>query len=245
MKAGEVHKMSVEELGVEVAKLRNDLYDLRTQAVTEKVEDTSKFKKLKKIPGDNVIYSLDVVPGVALSDPDQDGRVRVRIGSATAVLSGGGPSCSLVSPAFVAASGSLPPGVSFPDGLFQFQASGCTGSVTLTVTFPTAFAAGVQYWKYGPTPGQASDHWYTLGAANGLSLAGHVATFTIADGGLGDDDLSVNGTIIDAGGPSLAAVAPQSAIPAPMFDSRSLAALIALLALCGAAALRTQRKASP
>ena len=48
MKAGEVHKMSVEELGVEVAKLRNDLYDLRSQAVTEKVEDTSKFKKLKK-----------------------------------------------------------------------------------------------------------------------------------------------------------------------------------------------------
>jgi large subunit ribosomal protein L29 len=48
MKAGEVHKLSVEELGVEVAKLRNDLYDLRSQAVTEKVEDTSKFKKLKK-----------------------------------------------------------------------------------------------------------------------------------------------------------------------------------------------------
>ena len=48
MKAGEVHKMSVEELASEVTKLRNDLYDLRTQAVTEKVEDTSKFKKLKK-----------------------------------------------------------------------------------------------------------------------------------------------------------------------------------------------------
>ena len=48
MKAGEVHKMSVEELGVEVAKLRNDLYDLRTQAVTEKVEDTSKFGKVRK-----------------------------------------------------------------------------------------------------------------------------------------------------------------------------------------------------
>jgi large subunit ribosomal protein L29 len=48
MKAGEVHKMSVEELSVEVAKLRNDLYDLRSQAVTEKVEDTSKFRKLRK-----------------------------------------------------------------------------------------------------------------------------------------------------------------------------------------------------
>jgi large subunit ribosomal protein L29 len=48
MKAGEVHKMSVEELATEVAKLRNDLYDLRSQAVTEKVEDTSKFGKLRK-----------------------------------------------------------------------------------------------------------------------------------------------------------------------------------------------------
>jgi large subunit ribosomal protein L29 len=48
MKAGEVHKMSIEELGVEVAKLRNDLYDLRSQAVTEKVEDTSKFGKIRK-----------------------------------------------------------------------------------------------------------------------------------------------------------------------------------------------------
>jgi len=48
MKAGEVHKMSVEELAVEVTKLRNDLYDLRSQAVTEKVEDTSKFGKLRR-----------------------------------------------------------------------------------------------------------------------------------------------------------------------------------------------------
>ena len=40
--------MSMEELGVEVTKLRNDLYDLRSQAVTEKVEDTSKFGKLRK-----------------------------------------------------------------------------------------------------------------------------------------------------------------------------------------------------
>ena len=48
MKAGEVHKMSVEELGVEVAKLRNDLYDLRTQAVTEKVEDNTQFGKVRR-----------------------------------------------------------------------------------------------------------------------------------------------------------------------------------------------------
>ena len=48
MKANEVHKMSPEELTLEVGKLRNDLYDLRSQAVTEKVEDISKFGKIRK-----------------------------------------------------------------------------------------------------------------------------------------------------------------------------------------------------
>jgi ribosomal protein L29 len=47
MKSMEVHKMKDEELGVELARLRNDLYDLRSQGVTEKVEDTSRFPKLR------------------------------------------------------------------------------------------------------------------------------------------------------------------------------------------------------
>ena len=159
-------------------------------------------------------------------------------GNATAVLSGGGASCTLVNPAFIAAPVSPPAGMTFPDGLFQFQASGCTGSITLTVTFPTAFAANVQYWKYGPTQNQNSNHWYTLGAANNLSLSAHVATFTIADGGLGDDDLTVNGTIIDAGGPSVgSAITQQAAVPAPTLDTRSLIALIALLSVLGAGVL--------
>ncbi|HEX7914129.1 choice-of-anchor U domain-containing protein, partial [Rudaea sp.] len=165
-------------------------------------------------------------------------------GNAHAVLSGGGPTCTLVNPAFVAAPVSPPAGVSFPDGLFQFQASGCTGTITLTVTFPSPFTANEQYWKYGPTLGQASDHWYTLGAANNLSLLANVATFTIADGGLGDDDLSVNGTIIDAGGPSIAAaVNPQAtAVPAPALDPRNLMTLIALLAAFGTIAARNRGK---
>jgi large subunit ribosomal protein L29 len=40
--------MNDEELQQEVAKLRNDLFDLRSQSVTEKVEDTSKFGKMRK-----------------------------------------------------------------------------------------------------------------------------------------------------------------------------------------------------
>lgn len=48
MKGSEVNKMSDEELKVELARLRNDLYDLRTQSITEKVEDTSRQSKARK-----------------------------------------------------------------------------------------------------------------------------------------------------------------------------------------------------
>jgi ribosomal protein L29 len=43
LKAKEVHKLSDEEIDVEVARLRTRTFELRTQAVTEKIEDTSQF----------------------------------------------------------------------------------------------------------------------------------------------------------------------------------------------------------
>lgn len=48
MKAVEVHKLNVEELKVESHRLRRKLFDLRAQTVTEKIEDTSQFRKLRK-----------------------------------------------------------------------------------------------------------------------------------------------------------------------------------------------------
>ena len=48
MKAKEVHKLSSEELVVEVKRLRRWMFDLRTQAVTEKIEDTSQFQKTRR-----------------------------------------------------------------------------------------------------------------------------------------------------------------------------------------------------
>ncbi len=48
MKAKEVHKLNDEELTIEAGRLRRTLFDLRVQAVTEKIEDTSQFAKLKK-----------------------------------------------------------------------------------------------------------------------------------------------------------------------------------------------------
>lgn len=47
MKAIEVHKLSGEEIDVELDRLRRKLYDLRCQAATEKIEDPSLFKKVR------------------------------------------------------------------------------------------------------------------------------------------------------------------------------------------------------
>ncbi len=48
MKAKEVHKLSEEELDIEVKRLRGRLFELRNQSVTEKIEDTSQFRKIRK-----------------------------------------------------------------------------------------------------------------------------------------------------------------------------------------------------
>jgi large subunit ribosomal protein L29 len=48
MKANEVHKLRDEELTIEVGRLRRKLFELRTQAVTEKIRDTSQFAKIRR-----------------------------------------------------------------------------------------------------------------------------------------------------------------------------------------------------
>ena len=48
MKAKEVHKLSDEEIVVEVGRLRYKRFELRTQAVTEKIEDTSQFAEVRR-----------------------------------------------------------------------------------------------------------------------------------------------------------------------------------------------------
>ena len=48
MTGKEVRAMSDEEIKVELARLRDKVYGLRTQGVTEKVEDNSQFTKIRK-----------------------------------------------------------------------------------------------------------------------------------------------------------------------------------------------------
>lgn len=44
----EIHKLSAEQLQAELAEARKRLYELRTQAVTEKIEDPTRFRKTRR-----------------------------------------------------------------------------------------------------------------------------------------------------------------------------------------------------
>lgn len=48
MTGDEVRKMKDEEIKVELARLRTKLFDLRSQTVTEKVENTAQFAVLRR-----------------------------------------------------------------------------------------------------------------------------------------------------------------------------------------------------
>jgi len=48
-KKKDIQKLSDEELAIEIRDARRKLYDLRSQRVTEKIEDTSQFTRHRKI----------------------------------------------------------------------------------------------------------------------------------------------------------------------------------------------------
>ena len=48
MKPTEVHKMSLEELRIEAQRLRRHLFDLRSQAVTEKLENPKQMVNTRR-----------------------------------------------------------------------------------------------------------------------------------------------------------------------------------------------------
>ena len=48
MTGKEVRALSDEEIRVELGRLRRSLFTLRTQSVTEKVEDNSQFRKVRR-----------------------------------------------------------------------------------------------------------------------------------------------------------------------------------------------------
>jgi hypothetical protein len=156
-----------------------------------------------------------VPPVVSFSGPTATGS-----GMSKVEFSGGGEGCAFSKSAYLPAPnnanstvGALtdPAQLSFPDGLVDFTVSGCVGGSTLnfTLTLPSAAPAGATLYKYGPTFSDATPHWYSLPAG----FDGKTVTFSITDGGLGDDDLTANGVIADPSG--VAVPGGRRAIPVP------------------------------
>jgi len=172
-------------------------------------------------------------------------------GMAAVSMSGGGSSCRFVDPHWLAAPpgfGEVPPslpgvGVTFPHGLLAFATEQCTSGarVTFAIDLPRAVPAGFVYWKYGPTSDNHAPHWYVLPS----SISGNRVTFTIEDGGLGDDDLTANGAIVDQGGVGTALAAPPLAVvQVPTLGERALAALCAMMLVLGVIAMRRRLSTS-
>ncbi len=97
------------------------------------------------------------------------------------------------------------PRTKFQFGLYSFTLTGVQppGAITIREILPGP--ASVDYYRYGPTPGDATPHWYNWlfdeGLGTGAEVSGNIINLHFSDGGFGDDDLTINGVIVDAGGP--------------------------------------------
>ncbi|NQE05298.1 hypothetical protein C5S32_05450, partial [ANME-1 cluster archaeon GoMg1] len=91
------------------------------------------------------------------------------------------------------------PALVFPHGFFSFDITGLTPgqTVVVTITLPDNVPVGTQYWKYHASKGS----WIQI--PMGSDDGDEIITITLEDGGLGDDDGTANGVIVDQGGPGM------------------------------------------
>jgi hypothetical protein len=178
--------------------------------------------------GTNATQSFTLTVGAATS---HTGQTATGTGTATATFTGGGTNCSFTSSQFVGLGTVAPPGsYTFPHGLFNFTTQNCTvgGAVTVTVTYPQALPPDAVFLKYGRTSANATPHWYSHPA----TISGNTATYTVTDGGPGDDDLAANGSITDPAGLGVVAggIVPEQV---PTLDRWALLLLGALMWVVG------------
>lgn len=140
-----------------------------------------------------------------------------------------------------------PAGYSFPHGLLDFALMDGFGTATITITYPSALPANTVYWKYGPSPAGyncsgpecAAPHWYPMPAAQAV-VSGNTVTLTIADGGVGDDDLSADGWILDVGGPGVPVGSGVAKVPT--LSEWGIVLLMGLVVLLGVRGVRAKRE---
>jgi hypothetical protein len=152
-----------------------------------------------------------------------------------------GPDAGFIATLTAVNEGSLPsagkPGLQFPHGFFSFKITGLTSgaNVTVTIVLPSNAPVGTQYWKYGPTPTDPTDHWYQLPI--GDDDGDNVITITLTDNGLGDDILTgQDGEIVDQGGPGTPGV-PVGGFIEPVNKFSVLTPCLALVGIVVAVAV--------
>jgi len=128
----------------------------------------------------------------------------------------------------------------FPHGFFSFTITGLTAgqSVTVNIVLPSDMPANAEYWKYGPTPDNPTDHWYEFmyDGQTGAEINGNLVTLHFVDGLRGDDNPTPDGQIVDQGAPG------SSPIPVPEFNAVGLLSLIGILSVVLAVATLRKRK---
>ena len=125
-------------------------------------------------------------------------------------------------------SSDAPADVDFPIGFFDFTITGLSSGVTTVEVFVPDGVTVVTYYKYGPTPDNVSSHWYEFlyDGATGAEIFdddndGDTERIVLhfVDGLRGDDDLIVNGIIVDPGAPGVLSAddtPPSLSVPAPI-----------------------------
>ena len=104
----------------------------------------------------------------------------------------------------------MPEGIDFRHGYYQFKLILPVGASfgAVAISFP-AGDVPVTYYKYGRTPDNATPHWYEFmwdpETQTGAVIQGNVVTLYFVDGERGDDDLTVDGLIVDPGAPGFSA----------------------------------------
>ena len=139
-------------------------------------------------------------------DEDQDNVASMLLpdGEVLTVVSRPGTSIADLAIDDLPSASAVPSDLDFPYGLIDFTIEdvGAGKSTTVTMYFPDD-AAPSTYYKYGPTPDQPQDHWYEFlyNGETGAKIDGNVVNLYFVDGKRGDDVYTLDGRIVDIGGP--------------------------------------------
>ena len=98
-----------------------------------------------------------------------------------------------------------PADATFPIGFVEYIVEGVDVGASAMVTIYCESASVLNtYWKYGPTLGNTTPHWYPFmyDGTTGAKIFSDRIEVHFVDGARGDDDLTANGVIVDPGAPA-------------------------------------------